>query len=103
MNFWVHNTGPLGCLPQKLALPRKDDSDIDQYGCLKPLNNAAREFNSRLSALCDNLSLNLKNVTIVYNDIFSIKYDLVANYTKNGEQNTLPIRKRKSLCLFILV
>ncbi|KAH7678579.1 GDSL lipase/esterase protein [Dioscorea alata] len=83
-NFWVHNTGPLGCLPQKLALPRKDDGDIDQYGCLKTLNNAAREFNSRLSALCDNLRSNLNNVTIVYNDIFSIKYDLVANYTKYG-------------------
>ncbi|KAJ0980560.1 hypothetical protein J5N97_008815 [Dioscorea zingiberensis] len=83
-NFWVHNTGPLGCLPQKLALPRKDDSDIDQYGCLKTLNNAAREFNTRLSSLCDELSSNLKDATIVYTDVFAIKYDLVANYTKYG-------------------
>lgn len=83
--FWVHNTGPLGCLPQKLALPRKDDSVLDKHGCLIHYNNAAKEFNARLSILCDELSSKLKNATIVYTDIYALKYDLIANYTKYGK------------------
>jgi GDSL-like Lipase/Acylhydrolase len=82
--FWVHNTGPLGCLPQKLALPRKDNTDLDVYGCLSTFNNGAREFNRQLSTLVDALSTELNDATIVYTDIFSIKYDIIANYTKYG-------------------
>ncbi|KAJ8493209.1 hypothetical protein OPV22_014930 [Ensete ventricosum] len=87
--FWVHNTGPLGCLPQKLALPRKHDSSLDPYGCLISFNNAAKEFNAQLSALCDKLNSELKNATIVYTDIYSIKYDLIANHTAYGFETAL--------------
>lgn len=83
--FWVHNTGPLGCLPQKLALPRKDDTDLDAYGCLSSYNKGAGEFNRQLSTLVDALNSELKDATIVYTDIFSIKYDIIANYTKYGK------------------
>lgn len=84
-HFWVHSTGPLGCLPQKLALPRKVNSNLDRHGCLITYNDAAKEFNARLSVLCDELNAKLLNATIVYTDIYSIKYDLIANYTKYGE------------------
>nr|CAD1816858.1 unnamed protein product [Ananas comosus var. bracteatus] len=84
-NFWIHNTGPLGCLPEKLAAPRKDDSDLDAYGCLKTANDVAREFNSQLSTICDEMRSELRNSTIVYTDIFAIKYDLIANYTSYGK------------------
>ncbi|XP_078171836.1 GDSL esterase/lipase LIP-4-like [Carex rostrata] len=87
--FWVHNTGPLGCLPQKLALPRKDDTDLDAYGCLSSYNKGAGEFNRQLSTLVDALNSELKDATIVYTDIFSIKYDIIANYTKYGFENPL--------------
>lgn len=83
--FWVHNTGPLGCLPQKLALPRKDNTDLDEYGCLSTYNNGAGEFNRQLGTLVDDLSSKLNDATIVYTDIFSIKYDIVANYTQYGK------------------
>lgn len=85
-NFWIHGTGALGCLPQKLAIPRKNDSDLDQYGCLKTYNRAAVAFNAALGSLCDQLSAQMKDATIVYTDLFPIKYDLVANHTKYGEQ-----------------
>ncbi|ONK61704.1 uncharacterized protein A4U43_C08F32700 [Asparagus officinalis] len=83
-NFWVHNTGPLGCLPQKLSVPRKRSNNLDPNGCLGSFNDAARKFNEGLSALCDELSSELKNATIAYTDIYTIKYDLIANHTNYG-------------------
>ncbi|KAF8661721.1 hypothetical protein HU200_056671 [Digitaria exilis] len=83
-NFWVHGTGPLGCLPQKLAAPRADDSDLDYSGCLKTLNNGAYEFNNQLCAACDELRSQLRGVTIVYTDVLLIKYDLIANHSTYG-------------------
>ncbi|KAJ6338636.1 hypothetical protein OIU76_008160 [Salix suchowensis] len=73
-NFWIHNTGPLGCLPQKLATFDKKGSDFDQHGCLKALNDAAKQFNDQLRLLCEELRSELKNSTIVYVDMFSIKF-----------------------------
>lgn len=83
-NFWVHGTGPLGCLPQKLAEPRTDDSDLDYNGCLKTLNSASYEFNNQLCSICDKLRTQLKGATIVYTDLLAIKYDLIANHTGYG-------------------
>ncbi|CAL4949998.1 unnamed protein product [Urochloa decumbens] len=88
-NFWVHGTGPLGCLPQKLAKPRADDSDLDYSGCLKTLNNGAYEFNNQLCAACDELRSQLRGATVVYTDVLLIKYDLVANHSAYGFEEPL--------------
>lgn len=82
--FWVHNTGPLGCLPQKLALGPKTSSYLDQYGCLSSYNDAAKVFNEGLHHLCQELRTEHKDATIVYVDIYTIKYDLIANSSKYG-------------------
>ncbi|KAH8489009.1 hypothetical protein Peur_059376 [Populus x canadensis] len=75
-NFWVHDTGPLGCLPKKLAAFDQNAGDFDQHGCLKPLKNAATQFNDQLRILlCEELESELKNSV----DMYSIKYDLIAN------------------------
>ncbi|KAJ3669595.1 hypothetical protein LUZ60_011545 [Juncus effusus] len=87
--FWVHNSGPLGCVPQKVAIPRNDNTDVDAAGCLISHNNGVSEFNSQLSTLVDSLGAELKDATIVYVDIYSIKYDLIANYSKHGFENPL--------------
>jgi len=84
-NFWVHGTGPLGCLPQKLTAPRPDDTDLDYSGCLKTLNDGAYEFNAQLCAACDGLRSQLRGTTIVCTDVLLIKYDLIANPTAYGE------------------
>nr|CAB3473059.1 unnamed protein product [Digitaria exilis] len=47
-------------------------------------NRAAVAFNAALGSLCDQLSAQMKDATIVYTDLFPIKYDLVANHTKYG-------------------
>lgn len=87
--FWVHNTGPLGCLPQKLALLARNATELDEHGCLQPLNNAAKTFNAQLRVLCEQLRRELINVTIVYVDIYSIKYDLIANAPNYGFESPL--------------
>ncbi|TVU24211.1 hypothetical protein EJB05_26630 [Eragrostis curvula] len=89
-NFWVHGTGPLGCLPQKLARPRANDTDLDYSGCLKPLNDGAYEFNNQLCAVCDQLmSSQLRGATIVYTDVLAIKYELIANHSAYGFEEPL--------------
>uniref|UniRef100_A0A0E0JHY6 Esterase n=2 Tax=Oryza punctata TaxID=4537 RepID=A0A0E0JHY6_ORYPU len=88
-NLWIHGTGPLGCLPQKLAVPRADDGDLDSSGCLKTLNAGSYEFNSQLSSICDQLSSQLRGATIVFTDILAIKYELIANHSSYGFEEPL--------------
>ncbi|KAK4750389.1 hypothetical protein SAY87_027838 [Trapa incisa] len=92
-NFWIHGTGPLGCMPQKLATtaPQNATTDYDPVGCLVPLNNAAKEFNGQLKALCEELQSGMNNITIVYVDVYSVKYDLIANSAKYGFENPLEV------------
>jgi phospholipase/lecithinase/hemolysin len=85
--FWIHNTGPLGCLPQKLSLVQK--KDLDPHGCLSSYNAAAVLFNEGLRHLCQEMRSGLKDATIVYVDIYAIKHDLIANSTKYGFSSPL--------------
>ncbi|KAL5202817.1 hypothetical protein ABZP36_013769 [Zizania latifolia] len=87
--FWIHGTGALGCLPQKLAMPRDDDSGLDEHGCITKFNDAAKKFNALLSETCDDLRLQMTDSTIVFVDMFAVKYDLVANHTKYGIEKPL--------------
>lgn len=98
--FWIHNTGPLGCLPQKLSLIQLlQKKDLDTYGCISSYNAAVRLFNEALLHLCQKMRSELKDATIVHVDIFSIKYDLIANSTKYGNA---PFNFPAFLMLFII-
>jgi len=83
--FWVHNTGPLGCLPKILALAQK--KDLDSLGCLSSYNSAARLFNEALLLLSQKLRSELKDSTLVYVDIYGIKHDLITNAAKYGNSS----------------
>ncbi|KAI4301676.1 hypothetical protein L6164_034929 [Bauhinia variegata] len=87
--FWVHNTGPLGCLPKILSLSPK--KNLDSFGCLSSYNAAARLFNEELFHVSQKLRIQLTDATIVYVDVHSIKYDLIANATKYGFSNPLMV------------
>ncbi|CAK9138523.1 unnamed protein product [Ilex paraguariensis] len=80
--FWVHNSGPLGCLPQKISLVQKTSKDLDPYGCLSSYNAAAKLFNEGLRHLCQELRTALRDATVVYVDIYAIKYDFIVNSSK---------------------
>ncbi|WCJ22660.1 GDSL esterase/lipase At1g09390 [Euphorbia peplus] len=88
-NFWIHNTGPLGCLPRELSIYNQKNREFDDIGCLKPLNDAAKEFNQQLQARTEELRVELEDSNIVYVDIYSIKYDLFANPATYGFENPL--------------
>ncbi|CAA6663554.1 unnamed protein product [Spirodela intermedia] len=82
--FWIHNTGPLGCLPQNIARFGKDPSQLDNLGCVLSHNRAARLFNLQLHALCAKLQGELTDAHVSYTDVFSIKSDLIANFSQYG-------------------
>lgn len=87
--FWIHNTGPLGCLPQKLWLVQHKEGDVDTCGCLSSYNFAARLFNTALLHLSQEMNSELADATIVYVDIYSIKYDIISNATRYGFSSPL--------------
>ncbi|KAH9324706.1 hypothetical protein KI387_004884, partial [Taxus chinensis] len=78
-NFVVHNTGPVGCLPRTLTDIRSDISELDENGCAVAYNDASQTFNRELKDACTKLTAQLSGATIVYVDIYSIKYSLIAN------------------------
>ncbi|RDX61395.1 GDSL esterase/lipase, partial [Mucuna pruriens] len=83
-NFWIHNTGPLGCLSQVIATFGTDPSKLDELGCLTSHNQAAKAFNIQLQASCSKLKGQYPDANVTLVDIFAIKLDLIANHSKYG-------------------
>ncbi|PIA33680.1 hypothetical protein AQUCO_04000028v1 [Aquilegia coerulea] len=68
-SFWIHNVGPL---------------DLDQYGCVKSHNDIVSQFNQQLKNLIYQLRGQLKDVALVYVDIYSAKYKLISGSKNQG-------------------
>ncbi|XP_024031463.1 GDSL esterase/lipase At1g54790 isoform X1 [Morus notabilis] len=83
-NFWIHNTGPVGCLTQNVLRFGTDPSKLDELGCVSKHNQAARLFNLQLHALSKKLEGQFSDANVTYVDIYTIKSNLIANYTKYG-------------------
>ncbi|KAK6798809.1 hypothetical protein RDI58_006512 [Solanum bulbocastanum] len=64
--FWIHNTGPIGCLPiSTLYLRNPKPGVLDNYGCLKSHNKMALEFNRQLKARIRTLRAELGHAAIM--------------------------------------
>ncbi|CAN8303420.1 unnamed protein product [Cochlearia groenlandica] len=74
----VFSAVPVGCVP----LQRTVAGGITR-GCAKPLNNMAKQFNSRLSPALDSLDKELDGV-ILYIDIYDTLFDMIQNPKKYG-------------------
>lgn len=83
--FWIHNTGPVGCLPQNIAKFGTDPSKLDTLGCVAGHNQAAQLFNLQLHALCKKLQGQYADSNVTYVDIYTIKSNLLSNYSRYGE------------------
>ncbi|KAK9146767.1 hypothetical protein Sjap_006670 [Stephania japonica] len=87
--FWIHNTSPIGCLPKNIARYGQDSSRLDELGCVSSHNRAAKLFNLQLHALCKKLQNQFTDANVSYVDIFSIKFNLISNYTVYGFKQPL--------------
>jgi len=85
--FWVHNTGPVGCLPYVMDQFLITAGQIDKYGCAGPFNDVAQYFNLRLKEAVAQLRKDLPEATITYVDVYSVKYTLIAQAKKHGFEN----------------
>ncbi|KAI8522833.1 hypothetical protein RHMOL_Rhmol13G0027400 [Rhododendron molle] len=67
----------------------KDPSDLDEVGCVSSHNNAAKLFNKLLHAVCANFHGQFPEASLTFADIFSIKSNLISNYSQLGFKQSL--------------
>ncbi|KAJ8563369.1 hypothetical protein K7X08_031821 [Anisodus acutangulus] len=84
LNFWIHNTGPIGCLPISVIDYPLKPQGLDAIGCIENQNKVAREFNKQLKDRISHLRAELPHATFTYVDIYSAKYQLISTAKKQG-------------------
>lgn len=87
-NYWIHNTGPLGCLPQVIATFGTDPSKLDELGCVSSHKRAAQLFNLQLHALCRKFQGEFEDANVTHVDVFTIKLILISNFSQYGKSMT---------------
>ncbi|KAA8538471.1 hypothetical protein F0562_027983 [Nyssa sinensis] len=83
-SFWIHNTGPIGCLPYILSSFPISPDEMDSAGCARPYNEVAQYFNYKLKEAIVKLRKELPLAAITYVDIYSAKYSLFTEPEKYG-------------------
>ncbi|KAG6720087.1 GDSL esterase/lipase At5g14450-like [Carya illinoinensis] len=90
--FWIHNTGPIGCLPVNLFYIQNPPAGfLDQYGCVKAQNDMAVEFNRHLKDRVIKLRAELPQAAITYVDVYAAKYGLISNAKNQGFADPLKV------------
>ncbi|KAI7727337.1 hypothetical protein M8C21_027609 [Ambrosia artemisiifolia] len=84
-SFWIHNTGPFGCLPYVLDRQLVTAGQVDKYGCVGPYNELAQFFNHELKETVNQLREDLPKATIIYVDVYSVKHALITQATRYGD------------------
>ncbi|KAL5552781.1 hypothetical protein UlMin_040182 [Ulmus minor] len=87
--FWIHNTGPIGCLPNFVISHPPLPENTDENGCIKSYNDVAQEFNKQLKEEVSKLRTQLSNTSLVYVDIYSAKYSLISDAKQHGKNKEL--------------
>ncbi|XP_038719582.1 esterase-like [Tripterygium wilfordii] len=81
-SFWIHNTGPIGCLTSSLVT--SPSAEKDSVGCVKPFNEVAQYFNFKLKEAIRQLRMNFSDAAFTYVDVYSVKYSLFQDPKKYG-------------------
>ncbi|RDY06438.1 GDSL esterase/lipase, partial [Mucuna pruriens] len=85
--FWIHNTGPIGCLPRANVMNKPKPEDLDSRGCRKAENEIAQEFNKQLKDIVFELRKKLPTAKFIYVDVYSAKCELIKNARNQGFGN----------------
>ncbi|XP_028963578.1 GDSL esterase/lipase At3g27950 isoform X2 [Malus domestica] len=93
--FWVHNTGPQGCLPYSVIYDKSKPGNLDKSGCVKPLNAVAQEFNRQLKNSIMLLRSLLPLAAFTYVDVYSAKYTLISDAKKQVTTDSTLIAEGK--------
>ncbi|XP_051143966.1 GDSL esterase/lipase At5g14450-like [Andrographis paniculata] len=91
-SFWIHNTGPVGCLPAatfNVSNPKR--GFLDKYGCISGQNAMAIEYNRQLKGRVIRLRKELPQASLVYVDVYSAKYHLISNAKNYGFMDPMKI------------
>ncbi|CAM9002099.1 unnamed protein product [Rhodiola kirilowii] len=84
-SFWIHNTGPFGCLPYFIIKGNHSDpGDFDDVGCLRKHNEIAQAFNSKLKNRIILLKSQLRDAALTYVDLYTAKYKLISTANSQG-------------------
>ncbi|KAL5572810.1 hypothetical protein UlMin_022407 [Ulmus minor] len=90
--FWIHNTGPIGCLPSTLFdIHNPAPGFLDENGCIKVQNDMAKEFNRQLKQKVTQLRTDLPLAAFTYVDMYTAKYTLISTSKKQGFSESLDI------------
>ncbi|GMN41515.1 hypothetical protein TIFTF001_010739 [Ficus carica] len=87
--FWIHNTGPVGCLPYILERLPVTAAQMDKAGCASPFNEVAQVFNRGIKEAVVQLRKDLPYAAITYVDVYSAKYSLISQPKKHGFEQPL--------------
>ncbi|XP_024023934.1 alpha-L-fucosidase 3 isoform X2 [Morus notabilis] len=87
--FWIHNTGPVGCLAYVLERLPVTSAQMDKAGCASPFNEVAQFFNRGLKEAVVQLRKDLPLAAITYVDVYSVKYSLFSQSKKHGFEQPL--------------
>ncbi|XP_038714984.1 uncharacterized protein LOC120008666 [Tripterygium wilfordii] len=86
-SFWIHNTGPIGCLPY--ILTNFLSAERDNVGCAKPHNEVSQYFNHKLREAVFQLRNDFPDGAFTYVDIYSAKYSFFKEPKRYGKQSML--------------
>ncbi|RWV99412.1 hypothetical protein GW17_00037678, partial [Ensete ventricosum] len=87
--FWIHNTGPFGCLPYVLDRFPIRAPEVDRVGCGAPFNDVAQLFNAKLKETVAQLRKDLPQAVLTYVDVYTAKYSLISQADKHGFEHPL--------------
>nr|GMD19484.1 GDSL esterase/lipase At3g26430-like [Ipomoea batatas] len=82
--FWIHNTGPVGCLPYVMDRLVVTAAQVDKAGCAAPFNEVAQYFNGELKQAVQQLRQDLPHAALTYVDVYSVMYDLISRAKQHG-------------------
>ncbi|XP_023883879.1 GDSL esterase/lipase At3g26430 [Quercus suber] len=88
-SFWIHNTGPVGCLAYVLVRLPVKAAQLDHFGCATPFNDLAQHFNSKLKEAVVQLRKDLPLAAFTYVDVYSVKYNLFTQTKRLGFKESL--------------